>query len=74
MKKSSWTYHGASRKFMEFLHSPSEEPLRIVFRIFKHLKGTPGKGLNFGKEHLRVEVYTDTGKALLRFLQKFPYS
>ncbi|RDX74493.1 hypothetical protein CR513_45757, partial [Mucuna pruriens] len=47
----------------QFMHSPSEEHLEVIYKILWYLKGTPRKGL-FGKTEKRgIEVYTDAGWA-----------
>lgn len=44
----------------QFMHSPSEEYLEVVYKILRYLKGTPGKGLIFKKQDNRnLECYTD---------------
>lgn len=44
----------------QFMHAPYEEHLEAVMRIFKHLKGSPGRGLLFkkGQSH-EIEAYID---------------
>lgn len=43
-----------------FMHAPSEEHMKAVYRILKYLKATPGKGLFFGKnQDHKVVGYTD---------------
>ncbi|PON40426.1 Ribonuclease H-like domain containing protein, partial [Parasponia andersonii] len=44
----------------QFMHSPKNCHLGAVYRILRYLKGTPGKGLFFGKNEKKgVEIYTD---------------
>ncbi|KAK4271170.1 hypothetical protein QN277_019902 [Acacia crassicarpa] len=44
-----------------FMHSPSEEHMKAVFRILRYLKGAPGKGLLFSKcNKACIEGYTDS--------------
>ncbi|XP_061348734.1 uncharacterized mitochondrial protein AtMg00810-like [Gastrolobium bilobum] len=44
-----------------FMHSPSEEHMRVVYRILKYLRGSPGKGLLFSKnDRPCIEGYTDS--------------
>ena len=48
----------------QFMHSPCEKHLEAVYRILRYLKGSPGKGLFFGKSEKRdIEVYTDANWA-----------
>ena len=42
------------------MHAPCEEQMESVFKILKHLKGSPGKGLYFRKNETRsIEGFTD---------------
>jgi Reverse transcriptase (RNA-dependent DNA polymerase) len=44
----------------QYMHDPKEEHMDAVVRIIRYLKGTPGKGVTFGKNgHTNVEGYTD---------------
>ncbi|RVW73403.1 Retrovirus-related Pol polyprotein from transposon RE1 [Vitis vinifera] len=44
----------------QFMHSPYEKHLEVVYQILRYLKSTPGKGLFFMKNEQRgVEAYTD---------------
>jgi len=44
----------------QFMHEPYEEHLEAVHRILRYLKGTPGKGLFFGRnESRKIEAFTD---------------
>ncbi|KAJ4721114.1 Retrovirus-related Pol polyprotein from transposon TNT 1-94 [Melia azedarach] len=44
----------------QFMHNPNEEHMKVVLRIIKYLKNSPGMGLLFTKvEKIEVEVYTD---------------
>ncbi|XP_016168707.1 uncharacterized protein LOC107611274 [Arachis ipaensis] len=44
----------------QFMHSPGQEHMDVVFRILRYLKGSPGKGLLYKKHgHLQVEAYTN---------------
>ena len=44
----------------QYMHSPSEEHMKAVFRILQYLKSSPGKGIMFTKgASLFVEGYTD---------------
>jgi hypothetical protein len=45
----------------QFMHSPYEEHLEVVFRILRCLKTTPGKGLLFEKP--MINAVTDAGWA-----------
>lgn len=52
----------------QFMHCPSEEHMKAVYRILKYLKMAPGKGLLFSKNHsvtkeLEVVGYTDANWA-----------
>ena len=45
----------------QFMHSPSEEHMKVVIRILQYLKSFPGRGIMFTKgDNLFVEGYTDT--------------
>lgn len=47
-----------------FMHEPSKEHMDVVYRILRHLKSSPGKGLCFGKnQDHKVSGYTDAGWA-----------
>jgi outer membrane protein OmpA-like peptidoglycan-associated protein len=42
------------------MHSPSEEHMKVVTRVLRYLKSSPGKGILFKKgENLKIEGYTD---------------
>ena len=42
------------------MHSPGQDHFDAAYRIFRYLKGTPGRGLMFRKQDsLQIEVYTD---------------
>ena len=44
----------------QFMHSPGQKHFEAAYRIVRHLKGTPGKGLLFEKSsNLQVDIYTD---------------
>ena len=44
----------------QFMHSPRQTHLDVIFQIVRYLKSAPGKGLFFGKHgHTQVEAYTD---------------
>ncbi|CAM8951770.1 unnamed protein product [Rhodiola kirilowii] len=44
----------------QFMHCPTEDHLKAVYRILHYLKGSPGKGILFGKsQNRKIEVYTD---------------
>lgn len=44
----------------QFMHSPSEEHMKVVTRVLRYLKSSPGKGILFKKgENLKIEGYTD---------------
>lgn len=44
----------------QFMHAPTQDHLEAAYRVFKYLKGYPGKGILYKKHgHSRVEVYTD---------------
>ncbi|GJW81349.1 putative RNA-directed DNA polymerase [Tanacetum coccineum] len=43
-----------------FMHSPSKDHMKAVYRILRYLKGSPGKGLFFEKKpNHQVSGYTD---------------
>jgi hypothetical protein len=45
----------------QFMHTPSEEHMNVVYRILRYLKNAPGKGLLFSKnDGLNIEGYTDS--------------
>jgi hypothetical protein len=45
----------------QFMHSPSEEHMKVVTRILRYLKSSPGKGILFKKgDNLKIDGYTDT--------------
>jgi hypothetical protein len=45
----------------QLMHSPSEKHIKVVTRVLKYLKSSPGKGILFKKgENLNIEGYTDT--------------
>ena len=42
------------------MHSLYEVYLKTIYRIFRYLKRTPGKGLLFKKDnHMRIEAFTN---------------
>lgn len=44
----------------QFMHSPSEDHMRVVVRILQYLKSSPRRGLMFKKnEHLRIEGFSN---------------
>jgi hypothetical protein len=44
----------------QFMYSPSEEHIKVVTRVLRNLKSSPGKGILFKKgENLNIEGYTD---------------
>jgi hypothetical protein len=44
----------------QFMHSPRESHMEVVYRILRYLKSSPGKGLLFSRhDHLKIEAYTD---------------
>jgi len=44
----------------QFMHSSSEEHMKVVTRILRYLKSSPGKGILFKKgKNLKIEGYTD---------------
>jgi hypothetical protein len=44
----------------QFMHSPKEEHMNAIWRVMRYLKGTPGKGISFGKHgHMEIEGFTD---------------
>eukprot|EP00261_Vitis_vinifera_P033077 XP_019074320.1 PREDICTED: uncharacterized protein LOC109122264 [Vitis vinifera] len=44
----------------QFMHSPYEKHLEVIYQILRYLKSTPGKGLFFMKNEQRgVEAYTN---------------
>lgn len=44
----------------QFMHAPRATHFEVIFRIFRYLKGTLGKGLIFiNKGHIQVEAYTN---------------
>jgi hypothetical protein len=45
----------------QFMHSPREPHMEAIYRIFRYLKSSPGKGLLFSQhDHFKIEAYTDT--------------
>ena len=45
----------------QFMHSPSEEHMKAVYRILRYLKCAPGKGLLFSKNDVsNIEGYTNS--------------
>jgi hypothetical protein len=48
----------------QFMHSPREPHMEAVYRILRHLKSSPDKGLLFSQhDHLKIEAYTDANWA-----------
>lgn len=44
----------------QFMHAPTQDHMKAVYRILKYLKGCPGMGLLYKRYgHHRVEIYTD---------------
>lgn len=44
----------------QFMNSPTEEHMDVVYRIIRYLKMTPGQGLFFQKTTNReIEIFTD---------------
>ena len=44
----------------QYMHSPKESHLEVMYKILKYLKGSPGRGLFFKKsDSKKVEIYTD---------------
>ena len=44
----------------QYMHSPKESHLEAVYKIFRYLKGYPGRGLFFKKsDSKKVEIYTN---------------
>jgi hypothetical protein len=44
----------------QFMHTPREPHMEVVYRILRYLKSSPGKGLLFSQhDHLKIEAYTD---------------
>ena len=43
----------------QFMHSPYEEYLEVVYQILRYLKSTPRNGLFFRKNERGAEAYTD---------------
>lgn len=44
----------------QFIHSPKELHLKVIYRILHYLKSTPRKGILFQKnEKLSLRAYTD---------------
>jgi len=44
----------------QFMHSPSEEHIKVVTRVLRYLKLSPGKGILFTKgENLNIERFTN---------------
>ena len=42
------------------MHSPYEAHMNVVYKILQYLKGTPRKGLQFGKhDQFKIEAFTD---------------
>ena len=42
------------------MHSPYEVHMNVVYKILQHLKGTPRKGLHFGKhDQFKIKAFTD---------------
>ncbi|XP_058068548.1 secreted RxLR effector protein 161-like [Magnolia sinica] len=45
----------------QFIHAPSEEHMKAVYRILRYLKSAPGKGLLFSKNSVsNIEGYTNS--------------
>ncbi|RVW40345.1 Retrovirus-related Pol polyprotein from transposon RE1 [Vitis vinifera] len=48
----------------QYMHSPKESHLEVVYKILRYLKGSPGRGLFFKKsDSKKVEIYTDANWA-----------
>jgi len=48
----------------QFMHSPSEEHMKVITRVLRYLKSSPGKGILFKKgENLNIEGYTNANWA-----------
>jgi hypothetical protein len=44
----------------QFMHSPSEEHMKVVTRILRYLKSSPSKDILFKKgDNLKIDGYTD---------------
>ena len=44
----------------QFMHSPGEEHMEVVYRILRYLKGAPGSGLLFSKREVQdIKEYID---------------
>ncbi|RVW61131.1 hypothetical protein CK203_020545 [Vitis vinifera] len=44
----------------QYMHSPYEAHMNVVYKILQYLKGTPGKGLHFGKHgQFKIEAFTN---------------
>ena len=44
----------------QYMHSPKESHLEVMYKILKYLKGSPGRGLFFKKgDSKKVEIYID---------------
>jgi hypothetical protein len=44
----------------QFMHSPSEEHMKVITRILRYLKSSPSKGILFKKgDNLKIDGYTD---------------
>ena len=45
----------------QFMHSPGEEHLEVVYQILRYLKSAPGRGLLFSKMEVHdIKGYTDS--------------
>ncbi|PON48498.1 LOW QUALITY PROTEIN: hypothetical protein PanWU01x14_236930 [Parasponia andersonii] len=43
----------------QYMHSPFEEHLEVVYRILRYLKDDTRQGIILKNEHTSIEVYTD---------------
>lgn len=44
----------------QYMHSPSEDHMNVIYRILRYLKGAPGRGLLFSKNNITdIEGYMD---------------
>uniref|UniRef100_A0A6N2MRA1 Integrase catalytic domain-containing protein n=1 Tax=Salix viminalis TaxID=40686 RepID=A0A6N2MRA1_SALVM len=45
----------------QFMHSPGEEHMKVVYRILRYIKSAPGRGLLFSKKEVQdIKGYTDS--------------